>query len=126
MIESSQPAKLYPAAQHQPSVHVQCHQTVRNTFFEHYSDGKAQDTSACSAKRDSLAASAGFPRLVPVSLWRVPMALEKRIVRGLVGDESKLRSIRILYASQVPSTLDQQPVQAGFGRTESGADDRDV
>jgi hypothetical protein len=54
------------------------------------------------------------------------MALEKRIVRGLVGDESKLRSIRILYASQVPSTLDQQPVQAGFGRTESGADDRDV
>jgi hypothetical protein len=54
------------------------------------------------------------------------MAIEERIVRSLVGDEPKLRSINLLYSCQIPFTLDEQPMQAGFSWTKSSANDRDV
>ena len=54
------------------------------------------------------------------------MALEKRIVRGLIRDEPKFGTIRIRYASQIPFTLDDKPMQAGFRGSEPSANDRDV
>ena len=54
------------------------------------------------------------------------MAIEERIVRGFIGDEPKLWSVQLCYASQIPFTLDDQPMQAGFGRSEPSADDRDI
>jgi hypothetical protein len=54
------------------------------------------------------------------------MAIEERIVRGLVGDEPKFGTVQIRYSSQILSTLDDQPMQAGFGGSEPSADDRDI
>ncbi len=54
------------------------------------------------------------------------MAIEEQIVRGFIGDEPKFRAVRLCYSSQIPFTLDQQPMQAGFGGSEPRADDRDV
>ena len=54
------------------------------------------------------------------------MAIEERIVRGFIGHEPKFGTVRIRYSSQIPFTLDDQPMQAGFGGSEPSADDRDV
>ena len=54
------------------------------------------------------------------------MAIEEGIVRGFIRDEPEFGTIRIRYSCQISLTLDEQPVQAGFSGTESGANDRDV